>query len=109
MHMKRNVLAVIAAGAIALGGFAIVQAQPGQGGAGCGHGHAFGLQHLTDKLNLTSDQQTKVQPVLDQAKPQIAAIHQEAMQKIDRKSTRLNSSHSQISYAVFCLKKKNIK
>src|SRR2546430_9585006 len=27
--------------------------------------------------------------------------------KEDRKSTRLNSSHSQISYAVFCLKKKN--
>src|SRR5688572_32173027 len=29
--------------------------------------------------------------------------------KKDRKSTRLNSSHSQISYAVFCLKKKNEK
>src|SRR2546430_13629080 len=28
--------------------------------------------------------------------------------KLDRKSTRLNSSHSQISYAVFCLKKKKI-
>src|SRR5438034_8856495 len=28
---------------------------------------------------------------------------------IDRKSTRLNSSHTVISYAVFCLKKKNIK
>src|SRR6266853_1396408 len=28
--------------------------------------------------------------------------------RLDRKSTRLNSSHSQISYAVFCLKKKNI-
>src|SRR2546430_7398628 len=28
---------------------------------------------------------------------------------IDRKSTRLNSSHSQISYAVFCLKKKKNK
>src|SRR2546422_4763735 len=27
----------------------------------------------------------------------------------DRKSTRLNSSHGYISYAVFCLKKKNIK
>src|SRR2546430_15169033 len=27
---------------------------------------------------------------------------------VDRKSTRLNSSHSQISYAVFCLKKKAI-
>src|SRR2546430_9037570 len=30
-------------------------------------------------------------------------IHHDAQ---DRKSTRLNSSHSQISYAVFCLKKK---
>src|SRR2546430_3770660 len=29
------------------------------------------------------------------------------MVSTDRKSTRLNSSHSQISYAVFCLKKKN--
>src|SRR2546430_8922663 len=28
------------------------------------------------------------------------------LHKRDRKSTRLNSSHSQISYAVFCLKKK---
>src|SRR5438270_2998685 len=27
---------------------------------------------------------------------------------LDRKSTRLNSSHSQISYAVFCLKKKKM-
>src|SRR2546430_15572244 len=30
-------------------------------------------------------------------------------QETDRKSTRLNSSHSQISYAVFCLKKKKKK
>src|SRR3712207_8010983 len=28
--------------------------------------------------------------------------------RVDRKSTRLNSSHANISYAVFCLKKKNI-
>src|SRR2546430_5167885 len=28
-------------------------------------------------------------------------------EQLDRKSTRLNSSHSQISYAVFCLKTKN--
>src|SRR3712207_7820702 len=27
---------------------------------------------------------------------------------VDRKSTRLNSSHANISYAVFCLKKKNV-
>src|SRR2546430_4080493 len=31
-----------------------------------------------------------------------------AIAATDRKSTRLNSSHSQISYAVFCLKKKNL-
>src|SRR3712207_8980440 len=28
--------------------------------------------------------------------------------RLDRKSTRLNSSHANISYAVFCLKKKNM-
>src|SRR2546430_9835272 len=31
-----------------------------------------------------------------------------ALRGRDRKSTRLNSSHSQISYAVFCLKKKKL-
>src|SRR5438132_8687861 len=31
------------------------------------------------------------------------------LQELDRKSTRLNSSHTVISYAVFCLKKKNRK
>src|SRR5688572_32728196 len=31
------------------------------------------------------------------------------LENLDRKSTRLNSSHSQISYAVFCLKKKKKK
>src|SRR2546427_7645763 len=35
-----------------------------------------------------------------------AFLHATPDQRIDRKSTRLNSSHSQISYAVFCLKKK---
>src|SRR2546430_5183499 len=40
-----------------------------------------------------------------------AAVHRHAhrRERRDRKSTRLNSSHSQISYAVFCLKKKKIK
>src|SRR5689334_24840999 len=32
--------------------------------------------------------------------------HRSIGQRADRKSTRLNSSHSSISYAVFCLKKK---
>src|SRR5258707_7915279 len=30
----------------------------------------------------------------------------QAFERLDRKSTRLNSSHANISYAVFCLKKK---
>src|SRR5688572_31037358 len=34
---------------------------------------------------------------------------EDAARDEDRKSTRLNSSHSQISYAVFCLKKKKLK
>src|SRR2546430_5897685 len=34
-------------------------------------------------------------------------VHSDPPSDEDRKSTRLNSSHSQISYAVFCLKKKN--
>src|SRR5688572_31932432 len=34
-------------------------------------------------------------------------LHRVERVRADRKSTRLNSSHSQISYAVFCLKKKN--
>src|SRR2546430_4040698 len=36
------------------------------------------------------------------------ARRQQRLEPGDRKSTRLNSSHSQISYAVFCLKKKNM-
>ena len=91
--MNRNVLAVVAAGAIALVGFVVAQAQPGPCGAGHGHGHAFGLQELTGQLNLTADQQTKVQPILDATKPQIAGIHQEAMQKM---KTVMDGALSQI-------------
>src|SRR5688572_32458882 len=42
-----------------------------------------------------------VAPAREDARPVQGELFQ------DRKSTRLNSSHSQISYAVFCLKKKN--
>src|SRR2546427_6225154 len=42
----------------------------------------------------------------DLANPRDAYLWDAAKRKGDRKSTRLNSSHSQISYAVFCLKKK---
>src|SRR3712207_8360675 len=36
------------------------------------------------------------------------AVRLEARRREDRKSTRLNSSHANISYAVFCLKKKDL-
>src|SRR5438270_10053597 len=39
----------------------------------------------------------------------VLAVTHHLSLKPDRKSTRLNSSHSQISYAVFCLKKKKKK
>jgi Spy/CpxP family protein refolding chaperone len=48
---------------------------------------------MTKELNLTADQQTKVQPIIDQAKPQIAAVRQEAMQKI---KAIMDSTTSQI-------------
>src|SRR2546427_1964457 len=39
--------------------------------------------------------------------PEVSLIGEShTLERGDRKSTRLNSSHSQISYAVFCLKKK---
>jgi hypothetical protein len=76
--MKRNLLTLAAVGAIALGGFAFAQAQ---GGPSRWHGQGLSLEHLTKTLSLTSDQQAKVQPILDQAKPQLSAIHTDAMQK----------------------------
>src|SRR5438874_2298808 len=39
-------------------------------------------------------------------KSRIAKLGEKSGAKVDRKSTRLNSSHVEISYAVFCLKKK---
>jgi Spy/CpxP family protein refolding chaperone len=77
--MKRNFLTLAAAGLIALGGFAAVQAQGRHGGGG-GRGH--GLEQITEGLNLTPDQRAKVQPIVEQARPQIAAIHRECMQKM---------------------------
>jgi Spy/CpxP family protein refolding chaperone len=46
------------------------------------HQWGNGLAHMTKTLDLTSDQQAKISPILEQAKPQIAAARQEARQKI---------------------------
>lgn len=77
------------AGAVAFAGTGVASAQgkgdcAGGGEHGGWHGergHGMMLEHMTETLNLTPDQQAKVKPILDQARPQLAAIHQDAMQK----------------------------
>src|SRR2546430_10079613 len=65
-----------------------------------------GRRHCDDRLPIAHEAGTNLgekAPFL----PCDAPFH--AKQSLrDRKSTRLNSSHSQISYAVFCLKKKKL-
>src|SRR2546427_7026460 len=66
---------------------------------------ASGLKRskLTELARLLDEQLQSARGNLQRAE---AALEQFRTRTIDRKSTRLNSSHSQISYAVFCLKKK---
>jgi len=66
---------MLAAGAVATTGFAVAH-----GHGGWLHG-GKALEHMTEMLQLTPDQQSKVQPIIDQARPQIIAIHRDAMQK----------------------------
>ena len=40
------------------------------------------VEHLTRALDLTPEQQAKIQPIFDQAKPQLQAARQEARQKV---------------------------
>lgn len=53
--------------------------QPGNRG-GRGHRHNS-IEQMTENLNLTPEQKAKVQPIIDQATPQIENIRREAMQK----------------------------
>jgi Spy/CpxP family protein refolding chaperone len=85
--MKRN-FTFAAAVLVLLVSFAVVQAQNPRGG-----GRGRGVEQLTEGLNLTPEQQAKVQPIIDQARPQIAQIHREAMQKI---KALMTSTASQI-------------
>jgi protein CpxP len=77
--MKRNLLTFGVIGAIALGSYAFAQGHGG--GHGGWHGQGLAMGHLTKSLNLTAEQQAKVQPLIDQARPQIVAIHKDAMEK----------------------------
>src|SRR5688572_32122549 len=51
----------------------------------------------------------KLPPLASERRGRSGTCQPCAIAESDRKSTRLNSSHSQISYAVFCLKKKKKK
>src|SRR3712207_8173759 len=65
-------------------------------------------RHLAHAVHVVGERDEARRPVGHLGKRM--ADHQRArdLLKGDRKSTRLNSSHANISYAVFCLKKNNI-
>ena len=83
--MTRKLISLTTAAALSLAGLVYLQAEdPGKHGP---HGPdhmmmANPLEHLSKDLNLTDDQKTKVQPIIDQTRPQMAAIHKEAMEKM---------------------------
>src|SRR2546430_6100906 len=68
-----------------------------------------GFTITTEACNAYFASGKKLPPGLwDQVEKSLAVVEKATGKRLgDRKSTRLNSSHSQISYAVFCLKKKN--
>src|SRR3712207_8415183 len=66
----------------------------------------------TAKLHTTYTEERRIRDLLDVIDGIANAVTETGQFRaieanIDRKSTRLNSSHANISYAVFCLKKKN--
>jgi Spy/CpxP family protein refolding chaperone len=84
--MKAKLITLSLAGAFALGTSALYAGRPGGGGGPDCHGDGphqmgFGLEHVTKELDLTAQQQAQVAPIIDAAKPQILAIHREAMEK----------------------------
>jgi Spy/CpxP family protein refolding chaperone len=89
-------MTLLAACGLALGGLTYLKAQDPHGpkhGPGADHHMDNPFEHLTETLSLTPDQKAKVQPILDQMKPQLAAIHQEAMEKM---RTLMESTGAQI-------------
>src|SRR2546430_12158173 len=68
------------------------------------------MKRLQSSSASGSRQKIKVKnPVVELDGDEMTRIIWQDIKDRDRKSTRLNSSHSQISYAVFCLKKKKKK
>src|SRR5690606_17296908 len=70
----------------------------------------IGLQHVTPPVMVEYDPEWGLQAITMEDAPRQFGLDDPANVRAyvdrDRKSTRLNSSHVKISYAVFCLKKK---
>src|SRR5689334_23599388 len=61
---------------------------------------------VKDPGGVTAEAAAAREATLQRLRPGFSVLQSATV--LDRKSTRLNSSHSSISYAVFCLKKKKI-
>ncbi len=80
--MKLKLITLTAVTALSLGSAAFAQDQ--DTGGKQRHGgrrHHDMMGHMTESLNLTPDQKTKIQPILDDAQPKMEAIHRDAMEK----------------------------
>ena len=86
--MRRRIITFSTALGLALASLVYLEAkEPAEHGPshdGLGPHQMMGnpLDHLSKGLDLTEEQKAKVQPIIDQTKPQIAAIHKEAMEKM---------------------------
>lgn len=80
--MKTKLISMTAFIALALGGAAFAQDNDSSQQRGGHHGMRHDpMERTIEQLNLTPDQKAKVQPILDQARPQMEQIHRDAMQK----------------------------
>src|SRR5258708_20728263 len=69
-------------------------------------------QHIVDTVRTELAKQLLTEPrvtVVQVTRGSVRSCFASSVLTVDRKSTRLNSSHQIISYAVFCLKKKNLR
>lgn len=85
--MKRRLITLTAACTAILATISIAKAQDPAAKDSSGEGprhrqSGIALEDLTKTLDLTPEQQAKINPIVEQEKPQVATIRQEARQKI---------------------------
>src|SRR5690606_36675970 len=66
----------------------------------------FMNHYLSGWINTAKQQKASLEEIYASMEKEKTDLDRSEFREIDRKSTRLNSSHVKISYAVFCLKKK---